>query len=389
MPKRTLALELHSFFSYLQKKLNKAINISSSALTQSRQKLSPDVFEGMNHVLLQEYYTDNDERIKLWKGHRLLAIDGSRVTLPYSEELKIVYGVHNNQNKSNDVVQARVSVLHDVLSELVLEGILSPLKTGEITLAHKHVNQLRENDLVILDRGYPSFLLAFEILNQKADFLFRCRYDFNHVTKKFMASEKQDAVLEITPGKNQAFKSTRITKDSIIKVRLIKVTLDSGEIELLMTSLLDNETYPYECFKSLYFRRWHVETFYNRIKNILVVENFSGLTKHAILQDFYCTLFICNVQSLIIEEAQTEVNHKKIKRKYEYKINSSISLGLMKDKILDLFINKGAQATLEELEKILIKQVIPIRKGRSYPRNVEKYRTREKPPMLKNRKRNI
>ena len=389
MPKRTLTLELHSFFSYLKKKATKVINVSTSAFTQRRQNLSPDIFVGMNQVILQEYYTDNDERIKIWKGHKLLAIDGSRATLPYSKEIEAEYGIIKNQNKIEDIVQARVSVLYDVLNELVLEGILSPLKIGEIALAHNHVKLFKENDLVLLDRGYPSFLLAYDILNQKSDFLFRCKHGFNNVTKQFMASDKQDAIVEIGPGKNLASKHAVITKDSKIKVRLIKVLLESGEVELLMTSLLDNEVYPYDCFKMLYFMRWGVEIFYDRVKNILLVENFSGLTKHAILQDFHCAMFISNVQSLIIEEAQTEVDKKNFNRKYDYKINSSVSLGFMKNRILNLFINKGAQSALEELEDILVKQIIPIRKGRKFNRNIGKYRKRGKPPMFKNKKRVI
>ncbi len=387
MPKRTLTLELYSFFSYLREKATKAIDVSTSAFTQRRQKLSPDIFVGMNQVALQEYYTANDERVKLWKGHRLTAIDGSRATLPCSEETKEGYGVIKNQGEIGDVVQARVSVLYDVLNLLVLEGILSNLETGEITLAHDHVKLFKENDLVLLDRGYPSFLLAHDILNQKADFLFRCKHGFNNVTKKFMASGKQEAIVEIRPGKNQASKYANIPKGSKIKVRLIKVPLESGEVELLMTSLLDNETYPYGCFKKLYFMRWGVEIFYDRIKNILMVENFSGLTKHAILQDFHCAMFISNVQSMIIEEAQVEVDKKDCARKYDYKVNTSVSLGFMKNKIIDLFINKGAQSTLEELEKILVKQIIPIRNGRHFNRDVGKYRNRSKPPMFKNRKR--
>ena len=389
MPKRTLAFELHTFFTFLKERTNKIISVSTSAFTQSRKKLSPDVFVGINKVLLQEYYTDNDERLKYWKGHRLLAIDGSRATLPQTEELKSEYGVCNNQNKTDDVVQARISVLYDVLNELVLDGILSSLRTGEITLAHEHIKLIKEKDIVILDRGYPSFQLAFEILENKADFLFRCKYDFNNLTKQFMASDKQEAIVEIAPGKNKVFKNPDLTKDSRINVRLIKVSLESGETELLMTSLIDQDVYPYTEFKKLYFTRWKVETFYNRIKNILIVENFSGITKHAILQDFYCALFITNVQSLIIEEAQSKVDEKTSGRKYNYKVNSSIPLGLMKYKILDLFTNKGAQITLVELEKLLVQHTIPIREGRRYKRGVGKYRKRKTPPMFKNRKRNI
>jgi len=41
------------------------------------------------------------------------------------------------------------------------------------------------------------------------------------------------------------------------------------------------------------------------------------------------------------------------------------------------------------LETILIEQVVPIRKGRKFKREPDKYRQRTKPPMFKNRKRLI
>ena len=390
MPKKTLSIELHSFFSYIKNSISHAgRRISTSAFSQSRQNLSPDVFVGMNQVVIDEYYTDNDERVDLWKGHRLLSVDGSYITLPYSEALREIYGTSNNQNKTDDVILGRVSVLYDVLNNMVLEGILSPKTEGEVTLAHKHIKLLSDKDLVIFDRGYPSFALAYEILEKGANFLFRCKHDYNNVTKQFMISDKQEDIVEIKSKQKQSFKNKTYTKDSTIQVRLTKVPLDNGEVELLMTSLLDKEKYPYECFKRLYSKRWGIETYYDRLKNILNVENFSGLTNQSILQDFQCALFISNVQSLIIEEAQQSANEKYGKRKYEYKINTSVSLGFLKYRILDLFTKKGAKATLEELEKILVEQVVPVRKGRKFKREPDKYRQRTKPPMFKNRKRLI
>ncbi|MBN2260751.1 MAG: IS4 family transposase [Clostridiales bacterium] len=389
MPKRTLSIELYAFFNYIGKGIGRAVSITTSAFTQRRKKLSPDVFEGINQVILEEYYTDNDERVTLWNGHRLLSIDGSYICLPYSEELKNIYGTHNNQNKTEDVILGRVSVLYDVLNNIVLEGFLLPKTNGEITIAHEHIKQLYVNDLVILDRGYPSFALAYEILEKGSNFLFRCKHEYNNVTEQFMASDKQEDIVEIKSKQKQSFKGKTYTKDSTIQVRLIKIPLDNGEIELLMTSLIDREKYPCEYFKELYSKRWGIETYYDRLKNILNLENFSGLTNQAILQDFQCALFISNVQSLILEEAQQSADKKYGKRKYEYKINSSVSLGFLKYRILDLFIKKGAKATLEELEKILIEQVVPVRKGRKFKREPDKYRQRTKPPMFHNRKKLI
>jgi len=390
MFKRTLAVELNSFFEYVKFKINPCFRgITTSAFTQSRQKLSPEVFVGINEVLTKEFYTDNELRVKLWKKHRVLSVDGSTIMLPFSEALKKQYGTHNNQKWTDDVIIARVSVLYDVLNEIVVTGTLSPYKTGEITLAQEHLGKIEQNDLVILDRAYPSFELAHNILKRKADFLFRCKHNFNKITNEFMQSSAKDTLLDIQPRQHQAFKNKDITANDSITVRLIKIMLDSGETELLMTSLINQQEWLFEEFKDLYQKRWLVETYYNRLKNILSVENFSGLTQQAILQDFACALFISNVQSLIIEEAQEKLEKQGKNRKYEYKINTSISLGFLKNRIIDLFLEKGPEKTLNELESLLVEHTVPIRKGRRFKRQSDKYRQRTKPPMFHNRKKNI
>jgi hypothetical protein len=360
MPKRTISLELHDFFSYIGKGLKDSIlKVTSSAFTQQRKKLSPDVFATMTLLLTDEFYCDNDERVKLWEGHRLLAIDGSKITLPYTEKLKQEFGCAKNQNQTDDVIQGRVSVLYDVLNEMAIDAVLTTPEQGEITLAHGHIKQIKAHDLLILDRGYPSFHLAFDILGEGADFLFRCKLEFNNITKAFIESGQTESLVEISPKQNGSFKGLPYKPTDQIMVRLIRIPLESGEIELLMTSLTDAEKYPTSLFKKLYFKRWGIETFYNRIKNILALENFSGLSSLAIQQDFHCAMFICNAQSLIIDEAQPRLKENCAGRKLEYKINTAVSLGFMKYHILDIFTKYTTDKALKEMEDLLITQLIP------------------------------
>ena len=46
---------------------------------------------------------------------------------------------------------------------------------------------------------------------------------------------------------------------SPLRLRLIRVELESGEIEVLITSLTDEQKFPYEIFMDLYHKRWLVE----------------------------------------------------------------------------------------------------------------------------------
>jgi len=134
---------------------------------------------------------------------------------------------------------------------------------------------------------------------------------------------------------------------------MIKIELPTGEIEILMTSLKDIEKYPYKDFKELYFKRWGIETFYNRFKNIIGVEQFSGKSEQFILQEFNCALYISNLQSLLTKEVQQEIEQKYADRKYEYKVNSSMSLSIIRSKMLALFADqKNNQETLNQLKEL-------------------------------------
>ena len=62
--------------------------------------------------------------------------------------------------------------------------------------------------------------------------------------------------------------------------------MKNNEVEVLATSLLDKEKYPDEEFKWLYSQRWGIETEFDHLKNNLMIENFTGLSKLSIAQDF-------------------------------------------------------------------------------------------------------
>jgi hypothetical protein len=60
-----------------------------------------------------------------------------------------------------------------------------------------------------------------------------------------------------------------------MRLRLIRVDLKSGT-EVLVTNLLDEETYPTKFFKGLYPLHWGVEEHYKRQKRWVEMETFSG-----------------------------------------------------------------------------------------------------------------
>ena len=385
--RKSLSLEIENFVkhSYFIKG-NKLISaFSKSAFCQCRKKINPAVFVNLNQTLIREFYTDNEDSIKLWKGYRLLAVDGSRMTLPNTPELQNQYGLTKNQSNTG-FAQARVSVLYDVLNNYVLDGILSPLSHGELVSAIDHLEHTKAQDLILYDRGYPSFRLIFEHFSKSIDFVIRAKKDFNNEVIGFYASGLKSKIIKIHPGKNTKISDKPYNYQSFETVRLVRVSLPGNEDEILITSLLDEKKYTSNLFKQLYFKRWGIETFYDEFKNKLKVENFSGYSNHTILQDFYAALFVSNIQTLLMGEINDELAQK-TKTKYVYKVNNNLSYGFLKDRIVTLFFSdKNTDNTLAELKELFKKHLIPIRPNRTYERQKDKFRNRQKPKVTKNQK---
>ncbi|MFN3639935.1 MAG: IS4 family transposase [Flavobacterium sp.] len=385
--RKSLSLEIENFVKHIKIFIgnNKLTCFTKSAFVQCRNKIHPEVFKHLNNRLINEFYTDNDASIKLWKGFRLLSVDGSRMTLPNTDELREEYGQTKNQNPTG-VTQARVSVLYDVLNNFVLDGQLTPLSVGELPSAIKHLQCTRSKDLIIYDRGYPSFKLIFEHYHRNIDFVIRAKKDFNNEIIAFYEGGTKTKIVKIYPGKNTKISDKPYNYKTHQMVRLVRVELPNGESEILITSLLDNVKYPSKIFKDLYFQRWGVEKFYDEFKNKLKAEHFSGYSKHSILQDFYVALFVSNIQSLIVGEINEELQIKS-KTKYVYKVNNNLSYGLLKDRIVTLFYSDTKTETIfSELKELFNKHLIPIRPDRKFKRHKDKYRSRQKPKVPKNMK---
>jgi len=385
--RKTLALELHNFYSKINKKFQE---VSQSAFIQNRYKLKPELFYQISSLVATDYYIDNDVNVKLYKNHRLLAVDGSMVNLPVTEDTAAHYDYYNNHCKTNDIVLGRVSVLYDVLNNIALDGLLRNCQESEGTLFKAHLSIVQQGDLITGDRNYPSFNSAYQISVRQCEFLFRCKINFNKLVCTFVESNKKEWATELAPQQGISFKNLPYDKNERIKVRLIKVELESGETEILMTSLLDKKKYPIQDFKDLYFQRWGVETFYDRFKHIIEVERFSGKSHQFIQQEFNCALYISNMQSILTLDIEVEkqIKAKTKNRKLEYKVNQSVSLGFIREKLISLFIldKKGSKEVMNELKKLFVLHLIPIRPDRKYERNTSKYRHRVKPKQFSNRR---
>lgn len=126
--------------------------VTKSAFCQARNKLSHQAFCELNQHLLA--FVKEHSSLRTWHGYRLLAIDGSTLQIPW--ETKPHFDpTPSTANDSQPL--ARVSQLFDILNKLTIHAGLHPYRIGEREMAMHHGPFLQSNDLLLLDRGYPSF----------------------------------------------------------------------------------------------------------------------------------------------------------------------------------------------------------------------------------------
>ena len=204
---------------------------------------------------------------------------------------------------------------------------------------------------------------------KKVDYVVRIPRNFLQEFDSFWNSEKRSEIITLNRCSEKSKKALEILgiKFESFKIRLVKVILDNGEVEVLATSLLDEEKYPYAEFKDLYFLRWGIETNYDHLKNNVAIENFTGLSTLSVTQDFFANMFIVNLQSVIINDVQTEIDEEKKDTKYKYKINRNLSLGFMKDRVVKILLSNSSKG-YEELKNLFKLEPVPVRKGRKFER---------------------
>jgi len=390
MPKRSLSVEIQEFFEGLEKDL---VQCTKGAFCSQRSKLKALFFEVWNQWLVSKFYYYYGDKVKRWRNFRLLAVDGSTAYLINKKEVVDYFGTQDNQHVC--IPMARIMQVQDILNDLTVWGQISPIKESEQAIIAKHVSHLYEDSLTLFDRGYPGFALMYLMSNQETPrhYVIRCKAGFNKEVKQFLKSNKNSKTLDWKPS-SHAIVTLRehgyiITPETTIKVRMVKVTLSSGEIEILLTNLYDVNLYTNADLKFLYGLRWGIETAYGKQKNQLQMELFSGHRVICIQQDYAAGLFVANLQSLIAKQSDDYLDQVNQRRVHQYKINRNVSWASMKHSIVKLFLGKNPEQVLLQLQQAFERNLEPVRPGRQNPRRKKIKRSKGKYQTLTNYKRAI
>ena len=402
---------------------------SSSALCQARHKLKPELFLYLTQVTAQDFYQrpprelsdvedsdaedsdaedsdaedsdaeDSDaedetwgeaQTYLVWHGHRVLAVDGTKWTLPNTAVLREVFGAATNQHTTTGVAQAQGLVLFDVLNDIGLHAVMAPTQGGKVAsekailfdsltlepALFQFLEHTWEGDVLTLDRNYGAYSVLAFLRGHNRHFLirmtrssFKAVRDFWQQCKGYPSAEAV-VTIPVTPDQKKFVREHDLPLQ--VKVRLVKLTLPNGEEEVLATSLLDSKQYPRWEIGEIYRQRWNIEGYIDRLKNIWEVERLGVRRLDHLLQDFYGVLFLSTLESVLIRGAQRNLEQYSQDHpdQHPQQVNRVRSYTALVDHTLALLLDdsKDVSTVLSELQFLFLRDPTVVRTGRSYAR---------------------
>jgi hypothetical protein len=366
----SIKTELDRFFKALSQCPESFESVSKSAFTQARKKLKAEAFEELRKEQLI-YFQNHAPFKKSWKGYRLVSIDGSKLNLPYSEELLSHFGLVNNGYHAR-MVGSLTSIAYDVCNNLILDARLEHAQASEHDLAVDHLKYLNpKTDILVFDRGYPAVWLMALLTKLGFKFCFRLNTLWKDALE-LINSERKDIdwkAKRSSRSNKHRFEEFHLP-DQVEGLRLVCIDLLSGEKEVLATNLVNREVFGLKDLKELYQMRWGVEVEFRVLKQVLEVEYFTGKSVQAIQQDFYARIFMANMASMIAGQGLHEQKIEKEKTtKHKLKPSITQTLAKAKDFLINLFYSLSPRKLIDQIIRILEKCFEIVRPNRSFPRN--------------------
>ena len=96
-------------YSFFEEEHNKKVEYSKQAFSQGRQRIKPEALQALFQATVDKFYEKADAAT--WRGYHLLGIDGTRLNLPCTTELRELYGEVISQGPSRFRRLSRVCMI--------------------------------------------------------------------------------------------------------------------------------------------------------------------------------------------------------------------------------------------------------------------------------------
>jgi hypothetical protein len=278
----------------------------SDILSKARKRLPIIVWEKL-YRWITERIDDECKEDYLWRGHRVIGVDGTCVSMSDETGLENAFGKRGSRLGKSRFPIARIVFGFDLFKIVAIDYKAGSYKTGENSLFSEQMSQFVDGDVIVEDRRFAGAKLYVDYARAGLHYIIRAHQRLKAGRLRVIRWLGRDDFIVLMPVQN-AYQHKDPALPDNIEVRIIKMTaIMRGRKELfwITTSLLDAEKYPADEIKALYMRRWIVEGLVEEIKIWLGGDILRSKTVEGIHKELYARIIAYNlIRWLILRAAR-------------------------------------------------------------------------------------
>lgn len=373
MEGKSLKDELYEYFDY------DCETPSNSSFNQRRAQILPEAFEFLLHQFTDSY-RNND---KSYKGYKLIACDGSDLSITHNPEDKKTY--IQSQTTVKGYNQLHLNVFYDLLERVYIDAIIQPVREeNEKRAMCDMIDRYQSNSksIFIADRGYESYNIFAHAQEKEMHYIIRVKdIDSTGILSgmkvpetdefdewiSYSLTSRQTKEIKANKEKYKFIPSTSTfdylnpnNKFYDMKFRVVRFAITDTSYECIITNLSEDEFDASE-IKNLYQMRWGIETSFRELKYAIGLTRFHAKKTDYIEQEIWARLLLYNFCEIITTHV---VIVQKEQRKHLYQINYTRAI-----RICCYFLR--TKKTRSDIEELIRNELLPVRPGRTDPRKVK------------------
>lgn len=350
---------------------------SASAFNQRRTKLLLEAFQ----FLFYEFNSLVPFQ-KNYKGYQLLACDGSDLNIARNPKDTDTY--FQSQAMDRGYNQIHLNALYDLCEKRYTDVLIQPARKENESLAMTLMIdrcQGQNKTIFIADRGYETYNIFAHVQEKGMHYLIRVKDggkssmtgsfmlpdedEFDH-SMQLVLTRKQTNEIKANPKQYKFLPKTspfdyldsHDRKFYTLNFRVVRFAVSEDSYESIITNL-PLEEFPAEEIKKIYKMRWGIETSFRELKYAIGLSCFHSKKVEYIMQEIYARLILYNYCEIITMHV---VIHQK-DTKHIYQMNYTIAIHICR-----YFLRNDISPP--DVEKLIQKNLLPVRPGRSDPRKV-------------------
>ena len=350
---------------------------STSAYCQARNKLEQTALEAIlahtSRVLEQR------GRQNLWKGHRVVVVDGTGVSMPDTPANQAVWPQSARQKPGCGFPQAMICACFCLQSGALLSYRVGNKKSAELPLLRQQLDSFEAGDVFLGDKGFCSYFDVWNLQQRGVDTVVTlARRTPVEAASAIKVLGRDDLLIQWPKPKwNKALSYSHeqwLALPEQLTLRQIKISVQTPGFRVktfyIVTTLIDARAYSASELADLYYQRWDVELFFRDIKTTMGMDILRCRTPAMVKKEIQMHLIAYNAIRLLMFDAAEKI--AKPPRRISFK--ATIQALRQWEPLLNRsgLKRQERERLINSLYEAIAANLIPERPGRREPRCIKR-----------------